>query len=277
MAEVKWIKIVVDIFDDEKIRLIESMPDGDALIVIWIKLLCLAGKQNNHGVFMINDRLPYTEEMFATIFSRNISTVKLALSTFEKFGMIEIYNNTVCIPNWEKHQSLDALERKREYQKEWVKNKRAKQKLLCESNVDVDSTVDSMSTTQNKKENKKENKNINNNGHSTIEQDKPVRVSSAEFEKLWSLYPRKEGKKEAMAAYQRAIKHGTAIETIENGIKAYNKHIEDCKIEKQYIKKGSTYFRQEAWNDVYDDSAQKTESYAGYNIDMFEDFCLSNK
>ena len=116
-----------------------------------------------------------------------------------------------------------------------------------------------------------------NNGHSTIEQDKPVRVSSAEFEKLWSMYPRKEGKKEAMAAYQRAIKHGTAIETIENGIKAYNKHIEDCKIEKQYIKKGSTYFRQEAWNDVYDDSAQKTESYAGYNIDMFEDFCLSNK
>ena len=254
MAEVKWIKIVVDIFDDEKIRLIESMPDGDALIVIWIKLLCLAGKQNNHGVFMINDRLPYTEEMFATIFNRNISTVKLALSTFEKFGMIEIYNNTVCIPNWEKHQSLDALERKREYQKEWVKNKRAKQKLLCESNVDVDSTVDSMSTMQNKNKKEIENKNINNNGHSTIEQDKPVRVSSAEFEKLWSMYPRKEGKKEAMAAYQRAIKHGTTTETIEEGINRYNKHIRDCRIEKRYIKKGSTYFNQESWNDVYDDA-----------------------
>ena len=32
MAEVKWIKIVTDIFDDEKILLIESMPDADALI-----------------------------------------------------------------------------------------------------------------------------------------------------------------------------------------------------------------------------------------------------
>lgn len=279
MAEVKWIKIVVDIFDDEKIRLIESMPDGDALIVIWIKLLCLAGKQNNHGVFMINDRLPYTEEMFATIFNRNISTVKLALSTFEKFGMIEIYNNTVIIPKWEKHQSLDALEKSREATRQRVKKWREQQKLLTcsECNVTDNVTVTESNADRIRIENKKENKNINNNGHSTIEQDKPVRVSSAEFEKLWSLYPRKEGKKEAMAAYQRAIKHGTAIETIENGIKAYNKHIEDCKIEKQYIKKGSTYFRQEAWNDVYDDSQKKTESYAGYNIDMFEDFCLSNK
>ena len=94
----------------------------------------------------------------------------------------------------------------------------------------------------------------NNNGHSTIEQDKPVRVYSAEFEKLWSLYPRKEGKKEAMAAYQRAIKHGTTTETIEEGINRYNKHIRDCRIEKRYIKKGSTYFNQESWNDVYDDA-----------------------
>ncbi len=51
MAEVKWIKIVTDIFDDEKILLIESMPEHDAIIVIWFKLLCMAGKTNNSGVF----------------------------------------------------------------------------------------------------------------------------------------------------------------------------------------------------------------------------------
>lgn len=103
----------------------------------------------------------------------------------------------------------------------------------------------------------------NNNGQKTDEQAEPVRVSSAEFEKLWSLYPRKEGRKEAFAAYERAVKHGTTVETIENGIKAYCKHIEDCKIEKQYIKKGSTYFRQEAWNDVYEcnNSKKSKESY----------------
>lgn len=283
MAEVRWIKIVTDIFDDEKILLIESMPDADAIITIWFKLLCLAGKQNNHGVFVINESIPFTDEMFATIFRRKVTTVRMALEIFEKFGMVSIINGVVTIPNWEKHQSLDALERKREYDRERQRKKREEQKLLCSSNDCQTTNRTTRPTTntttvalQNRIDKIREDKNINN-GHSTIEQDKPVRVSSAEFEKLWSLYPRKEGKKEAMAAYQRAIKHGTAIETIENGIKAYNKHIEDCKIEKQYIKKGSTYFRQEAWNDVYDDSAQKTDSYAGYNIDMFEDFCLSNK
>ena len=45
MAEVKWIKIVTDIFDDEKILLIETLPEADSIIVIWLKLLCLAGKQ----------------------------------------------------------------------------------------------------------------------------------------------------------------------------------------------------------------------------------------
>ena len=53
MADVKWIKITTDIFDDEKIILIESLPDAYAIITVWFKLLCLAGKQNNSGVFMM--------------------------------------------------------------------------------------------------------------------------------------------------------------------------------------------------------------------------------
>ena len=46
MADVKWIKIATDIFDDEKILLIESLPDSYAIITAWFKLLCLAGKMD---------------------------------------------------------------------------------------------------------------------------------------------------------------------------------------------------------------------------------------
>lgn len=134
MSDVKWIKIVTDIFDDEKILLIESMPDADSLIVIWFKLLCLAGKQNNGGVFMINDRIHYTDEMFATIFRRNVNTVRLALDTFERFGMIEKINDTVTIPNWEKHQQLDALEMGREKTRLRVAKHRERQKMLAQGN-----------------------------------------------------------------------------------------------------------------------------------------------
>ena len=110
----------------------------------------------------------------------------------------------------------------------------------------------------------------NNNSHST------VRVSSSDFEKLWSMYPRKEGRKEAFAAYERAIKHGTTVETIENGIKAYCKHIEDCKIDMQYVKQGSTYFRQEAWNDDYSDKSSVPDAEKpSYDIDQFEKFAIT--
>ena len=132
MAEVKWIKIVTDIFDDEKILLIESMPDADSIIVIWFKLLCLAGRQNNGGVFLMNGRIAYTDEMFATIFRRSLNTVRLALKTFEAYGMIEIINDTVTIPNWGKHQKLDALEAKTQYMREYMRDYRAKQKALAD-------------------------------------------------------------------------------------------------------------------------------------------------
>lgn len=46
MADIKWLKITNAMFEDEKIEYIESLPDGDALIAIWVKTLCLASKCN---------------------------------------------------------------------------------------------------------------------------------------------------------------------------------------------------------------------------------------
>lgn len=129
MAEVKWIKITTDIFDDEKILLIESLPDAYAIITVWFKLLCLAGKQNNSGVFLLG-RMPYTDKMLATIFRMKESTVTMALQTFESFGMIEIVDGVITIPNWGKHQSLDQLESKKEYMRKYMKGYREKQKSL---------------------------------------------------------------------------------------------------------------------------------------------------
>ena len=143
MGAVKWIKIVTDIFDDEKILLIESLPEADSIIVIWFKLLCLAGKNNNSGVFLLNERMAYTDEMLATIFRRNVNTVRLALKTFEIYGMIEIINSTITIPNWSKHQTLDQLEERKEYMKDYMRKYREKQKMLSQGDKKVNSKVNS--------------------------------------------------------------------------------------------------------------------------------------
>lgn len=134
MADVKWIKITTDIFDDEKILLIESLPDAYAIITVWFKLLCLAGKQNNSGVFMIG-RMPYTDKMLATIFRMKEATVTMALETFQQFGMVEIIDGVITIPNWGKHQSLDQLETKKSYMRNYMKEYREKQKALTAGEV----------------------------------------------------------------------------------------------------------------------------------------------
>lgn len=162
MAEVKWIKIATDIFDDEKILLIEGLPDAYAIITVWFKLLCLAGKKNNGGVFLMNDKIPYTDKMLATIFRMNESTVKLALNAFEQFKMIEIVEGIITIPNWNKHQTLDAYERKKERDRLYQEERRAKQRALIEksSNKSSERTSDVAVSDIDKEEDKEKDNNI---------------------------------------------------------------------------------------------------------------------
>ena len=136
MAEVKWIKIATDIFDDEKILLIESLPDSYAIITAWFKLLCLAGKQNNDGVFLMNDKIAYTDKMLATIFRMKESTVKLALDTFEQFEMIQKIDGAITIPKWNKHQTLDAYEKKKARDRRYQEERRARQRALIKKSSD---------------------------------------------------------------------------------------------------------------------------------------------
>lgn len=136
MNEVKWIKITTNIFDDEKIKLIDSMPDRDTLLVIWFKLLAMAGKTNDGGLVYVIKEIPTTDEMLATIFNRPINTVRLALKTFSEFGMIEI-NKHVNIVNWEKHQNVNGLDKIREQARVRQARYREKQKNLLEDKNNV--------------------------------------------------------------------------------------------------------------------------------------------
>ena len=173
MAEVKWIKIVPNVFDDDKIKLIETMPDGDSIIVIWFKLLCLAGKQNRDGFLMLNDKLAYTEEMLSTIFRRPINTVRLALNTFEQFDMIEIIKGAIYVTNWDKHQNVDKLAELREYNRIAQQKSRDKKRLLSAVNDNVNdvsmTSQECQDTDIDKEEDleiEKENKSVNS-GKST--------------------------------------------------------------------------------------------------------------
>lgn len=192
MSEIKWIKITTDIFDDEKICLIDALPDHDAIIVIWFKILALAGKHNRNGLLMISDKIHYTDEMLATIFKRPLNTVRMALGVFEQFGMVEIIDGVITLPNWEKHQNIDGMEKIKEQTRNRVARHREKQKNLALGNVTCNVTVtDGNALEEDKDKNKKrldkdKNKKRITTTNSSGGQENILELFQSEFRRLLS-------------------------------------------------------------------------------------------
>lgn len=232
MAEVKWIKITTDVFDDEKILLIESMPSADSIITIWFKLLILAGKQNNNGVFMMSNKLPFTDEMLATVFRRDLNTVRLALKTFEEFGMIEVVDNVITIPNWNKHQTLDAYEKKKERDRLYQQNRRKKQKNLIEQKSPDKSSDVAVSDKEEDKEEDKEKENI--------KESSPVE----RFEDFAAAYPKDCTGYLVESEYCNAVAAGVPENDLITAAENYAISCRKNKTPARYIKKPENFLRE---------------------------------
>ena len=89
-------------------------------------------------------RIPYTNAMLATIFRMKESTVSMALDVFANFEMVEIVEGVITIPNWKKHQSLDAYEKKKERDRLYQAERRAAQRALIQKSSDTSSDIASL-------------------------------------------------------------------------------------------------------------------------------------
>jgi predicted phage replisome organizer len=127
-GEVFWIKLQTGTFDSETIMLLESMPEGDTILIIWFKMQILAGKCNAGGYLLLNGESPYSDEMLSTVFRRQLNTVRLAISAFLQFKMIEIINGAYFLIEWEKHQNVSGLDKIKEQTRQRVAKYRAKLK-----------------------------------------------------------------------------------------------------------------------------------------------------
>ena len=188
MSEIKWIKITTDIFDDEKICLIDALPDHDAILVIWFKILALAGKHNRNGLLMMSDKVHYTDEMLATIFRRPLNTVRMSLGIFEQFGMVEIIDGVITLPNWEKHQNIDGMEKIKEQTRNRVARHREKQKNLALGNVTCNVTVTQSNALEEEGDKNKNrlDKDKNKNITTTSNSENILELFQSEFRRLLS-------------------------------------------------------------------------------------------
>ena len=110
-----------------------------------------------------------------------------------------------------------------------------------EKGTPIPNTITNTNTIQNNKENN----------------DQPAKPSDQEllneFEDLWHIYPRKQGKAKALEAYKRARKAGVDKTTVLDGITRYNAQIKANKTKAKYIMQGSTWFNGKRWEDEFND------------------------
>ena len=135
MAKVSWIKIEIEMFSNRKIKQIRKMPEGNNIVLIWVRLLTMAGRGNSNGIIFLTENIPYTTKMLADELDFEESIIQLALTVLEKFGMITRDSELLSIPGWEEHQSADELEKIRDQNRKRVAEYRERQKnkaaLLC--------------------------------------------------------------------------------------------------------------------------------------------------
>ena len=137
MAEVKWIKLSVDMFDNRKIKHLRKLPDGNNIVLVWVMLLTMAGRCNAEGMIFLTENIPYSTKMLADELDIEENTIKMALSSFELMGMItrrsEGLGEYIMIKGWEEYQSLDKLAKLREQNRLAQQRHRDKVKALGES------------------------------------------------------------------------------------------------------------------------------------------------
>lgn len=136
MAEVKWVKITTDMFDNRKIKHLRKLPEGNNIVLIWVMLLTMAGRCNAGGMIFLTENIPYTPKMLADELGFEENVVKLALGMLEQFNMIQTNEGYFAISGWNEYQNIEGMDKIREQTNKRVAAYRQRQKTLAKGLTD---------------------------------------------------------------------------------------------------------------------------------------------
>ena len=183
MAEVKWVKLTTDMFDNRKIKHLRRLPEGNNIVLIWVMLLTMAGRCNSGGMIFLTENIPYTPKMLADELDFEESTVTLALKALEQLDMIVTDNGVFAIAGWEEYQNADRLLEIREYNRLAKQKSRAKQKQLQSGEINVnDMSMTSQSCQdiereeEEEKDKEQESQSFNHSGEETCSEEDKERL-----------------------------------------------------------------------------------------------------
>ena len=230
------------------------MPDGLAMVYIWFGLLALAGETNDNGFVYFKKEVPYTDQLLSTLFDFPVTTIQLALKTFEKLEMIEIVDDILLVSNWPKYQNENGLAKIRESHNERQRRYRERKKLLSGTQGDTTSDVtegvtsdadpsiylcsDSVSAQSQKTD------------EHSIQDSKKKHEEEMErrFKIFWDAYGYKESRKDALKAFKKIAPDEALFQKIMEQVEMYHK---TRKWRDGFRKLASTWLNGECWNDDY--------------------------
>ena len=169
MAEVKWVKLTTDMFDNRKVKHLRKLPEGNNIVLIWVMLLTMAGRCNASGMIFLTENIPYTPKMLADELDFEENTVVLALKALENLDMIVTENGFFTIAGWEEYQNIEGMEKIREQnrlrQKKWYEKQNQLQEPNAKPNVRSNVSITQPNAIEEEREEDKE-KEIHSFNHS---------------------------------------------------------------------------------------------------------------
>lgn len=103
MADVKWIKLKVGMFDGQSFKKIKRAKIGgesfrDKLTAVWFELMDFAGKCNHGGAFIDAREIPFSDiEDIAVMIDRETDELKLCMQFYINEGMVEVVDDVFAL------------------------------------------------------------------------------------------------------------------------------------------------------------------------------------
>ncbi|MBR3280946.1 MAG: phage replisome organizer N-terminal domain-containing protein [Clostridia bacterium] len=128
-----WLKLKENFFDDKQIKYLRSLPDGDKVVITYLKMQLKSLKTD--GILKYDKLLPTCEEELALMLDEDINIVKLTIQALLQLNSIEILeDNTIFMI------ATQELIGKEGSSAERMRQLRKKQKQLlsqCDKNVQL--------------------------------------------------------------------------------------------------------------------------------------------
>lgn len=199
----------------------------------WLTLLCYASMDGGEGTIKYLTEAQLMAQSGLNVYKDEWKNTIGVLDHLQELGMLQQSNGTITLTNWKKRQEtfLTNAERQARF--------RDKQK----SNAEV--------TPQRNKSNAR------------IEENRIEETSTyaRDFEKFWKIYPRKEAKKKALAAWTKLKPDKKLFDEIMAGLQKCMKGEQWTKDGGRFVPHPTTWLNGERWQDEVVGSKPKSTKY----------------